>query len=475
VSFLVLLLMAALAADDVDALLREGRVGEAIPVAEEAARGNPNDVEAQETWIDLMLSLGHPSIIAVHYAERANLAPEDPLAHYLFGRASVDPSISLAAYEKALELDPKFARAHMGVAAVYKVAGKLDEAAKSYRMALDLDGSLGEAWGSMLAIYVNAGRRDEALELAEIAMLLVPDLAEPYLVYAALKPELAEATLRKAVARVPPDARIWSALSEMLLDAGMGAEALGAADEAIRLNATLPGPRLAKLFAESMVAGTLDAAGYDALVTAHDQERDNPTVALATYDTLVRTYARSPLPWMSRARVRALTDVDGAKADLERALALDPGNPEATAALGVLLAEREPAKALPLLEPIAKERPYDASLQVAYGKAALASGKAQEALGRLHAAEQLHPYDVDVALQKALALSATGDREAAYQTLATAAGRIADVRITIARAAAAKESGRIDEAYEIYAALYERTGKEFFQRAAAHMAKLRGD
>ena len=469
-SLLLLLLLssAALASDDVDRMLQQGKIGDAIPAAEQAARNSPQDIDAQERWIDLMLSLGHPVIVGRHYQARMQAEPDDALAHYLLGRASTTPEESMQAYRKALALQPDFARAHMGVGAVHRALKQNEKAVAAYRKALDLDGTLGEAWGALLSLYVDGGKRDECLRLAELAMVQVPQLAEPYLVYAALNKELAEPTLRRALKEVPPDARIWATLAELLLEQGKGDEALAAAKEAISLNATLSGPRIAELFAKSMAEGTIDAAGYRALVDAHEQEKDKPAAVREIYDELVKRYPRSPLTWMSRARLRAPDDPKGAVADLERALVLDPANLEATAALGMLLSHHGPYhRATELLDKAARKRPYDASLQVAFGKAAIKSGRVDDALRRLGAATQLHPYHVDIALHYALAQSTKGDHEAAYQSLVAAMARNPDIRVIMARAAAAKESGRIAEALEIYDQLYARTQNDFFRKAAA--------
>lgn len=458
----------ASAIDDVDRMLNQGKIGDAIPAAEEAARSAPRDIDAQERWIDLMMSLGHPVIVGRHYQERVEAEPEDALAYYLLGRASITPEESMIAYRKAIALQPDFARAHMGMGAVHKALEQHEQAVAAYQKALDLDGTLGEAWGSLLSLYLDAGKREECLRLAELAMVKVPQLAEPYLIYAALNKELAEATLRRALKEVPPDARIWATLAELLLGQGKGDEALAAAKEAISLNATLSGPRIAELFAASMSEGTIDAAGYRALVDAHEQEKENPASVRGIYDEMVKRYPKSPLPWMSRARLRAADDPKGAGADLERALVLDPSNLEATAALGMLLSHHGPYdRAAHLLEQAARKRPYDASLQVAFAKAAIKSGRVDDALRRLGAASQLHPYHVDIALHYALAQSTKGDPEAAYQSLVAAMARNPDIRVIMARAAAAKESGRIAEALEIYDQLYARTQNDFFKKAAA--------
>lgn len=466
----VLLLILALCApahgaDDVDRLLGEGRVAEAVPAAEAAAKARPADLEAQERWIDLMHGLGYSHVVLAHYADRVRAEPASADAQYLLGRAQNDLPASRAAYEAALALQPEHARAHMGLGAVRRVAGDLPGAVAAYQKALELDGGLGEAWGALLSLYVRHGETAEAIGLAQVAMLSVPDLAEPYLVHALLVPEHAEATLRKGMARVT-DPRILTALSEHYLDLGRGQEALDLAEDAVRLNPAMPGARLAGMFARSMAAGTLDVEGYRALVSLHDREASEPLAVRAAYDGLVRRYPGCPLPWMSRARVRAQGDIAGARADLEAALALRPEEEEARAALGLLLVTTDPARAATLLSPVATARPHDAALQVAWARAALGSGDTQAAIDRLQQTVIQHPYDIEAHLHLANALSRTGQKDRAWQLLVSAAGRIPDVRITMARAAAARETQRYDEALAIYERLHELTGKPMFAEAA---------
>ncbi len=464
---LVLLATGAFAGEDIDALLAEGRYGEAVPAAERAAIESPDDIEAQERWIDIMLSLGRPEVLERGYQARVAASPDDPNAHYLLGRALVNSDASRLAYEAALRLDPEHARSFMGMGAVHKAAGRQGDAVAAYRNALDRDGTLAEAWGGLLSLYVAAGRIDEAKELAEVAMLQVSHLVEPYLVYAALEPEHSHAVLLSARERAPLDARVRTTLAESFLDRGEPKQALAEAVEAIRLRPMMNGPRLAQMFARSMAAGQLDVAGYKALVSTQELERTDRPAARARYDQLVTSYPKSPLPWMSRARVRVEDDPAGARADLERALSMDPEVDEAQAGLGLLLlGEGEFDRAVRLLEPVADARPHDASLQVAAARAAFGAGARKRALKRLSVAQEAHPYHVDTVLHRAHMLSEEGDKEAAYQLIRIATEQMPDLRLAMARAAAAKDSGRLDEAIDIYTKLAKGTGKDVFAETA---------
>ncbi|MCB9681264.1 MAG: tetratricopeptide repeat protein [Alphaproteobacteria bacterium] len=463
----LLLLVAPLAhAGRVDDLLSAGKVAEAIETARREARGHPADVALQEQWIDLLLSVGLPDEPQRVLAERARTAPDDPDVHYLVGRAATSIADSTAAYERALRLDPDHARAYMGLGALARARGAWREAAELYQRALKLDATLAEAWAGLLASAVAGGDRPTALQVAQAACKQVPTLAEAWLARAAYDPANAGATLDEAVRQAGQDARVHAARAEYLLGTGQAAAAAREADTALRLDPLHSGAILARMFATSMAAGTLDVAGYRALVDARALEATDAAGARTAYDGLIARYPRTPLTWMARAGVLAPRDPTAAQADLERALALDPDNDEATAALGMLLQGRDPARAATLLGTVLAHRPYDPTLTRAH---ALALGKAGDVPGAAAAAaagEKRFPYDLQLVLLRMGYLVQLGDREGAWQAGRAALERMPDPRVTLAAAAAARDAGHLRDAADLFDRAATQTGKPAFAETA---------
>src|SRR5690606_20117134 len=104
---LILLSPSSFAAERVESLLRAGRLAEAIPLAEAEARAAPTDLDAQERYLDLLLTLGLPRDAETFCRERVAVKPGEADAHYLLGRALQSPQASRVAYEHALRIDPE--------------------------------------------------------------------------------------------------------------------------------------------------------------------------------------------------------------------------------------------------------------------------------------------------------------------------------------------------------------------------------
>jgi tetratricopeptide (TPR) repeat protein len=472
---LLLHLAGAALAADAQTLIRQGRIDEAVPAAEHEAQAAPGDLDAQERWIDLMLALGQQGRVQEQYAKLAHEHPDDPDAHYLVGRAAVDPEICTVAYERALRLNPDHARSYMGLGALARAEGKLREAAEMYQRALRLDPRLAEAWGGLLATTLASGDGKAVLDVARAAVSQVPEAPEGWLALAAFSPDEAGRALREATRRAPWDARGWSALANQLLLEGDASGALDAAKRARGIDPVDKGAILAELHAKAILAGTLDKAGHRALLDARDLQAKQPEAARPLWDTLVTRYPRSALPLLGRASARVVADPAGARADLEKALQLDPKNDEVAATLGLMLAKAGEAKAAaPLLDRAVANRPRDGALALAAAHAHEKAGDAAGAVVRIAAAEQQFPLDLEIAVTHVAMLSAAGRHPEALQVAKDALARMPDLRLELAVAAAAAAGGRYLEAAAVYESLGKRTGKQAFLDTAVRLKEKGG-
>ena len=457
---LVLICGPSAAATQAEELMLAGRITEALPVARSEATAKPSDIEAQERYIDLLLLVNLPSVAEKHYRARLVAHPEDPDAHYLVGRSVTTALDAKDAYEKALRLDPKHARSHMGIAAVHRAGGSLDDAQAAYERALSLDSSLAEAWAGLGATHLMLGDAGAALQTARKGIEAVPDNADGYLAIAVLAPDEAKTVLQQAARNAPKDPRGHASLAEVLLSEGDGSGALKSAQRALALSPNDPQARLAEMFAVEMNRGNIDGDGYTGLIDAQNLEDDAPDKAMEAYGTLVKSYPKSALPYMSRARAHAMLGrPDRSRTDLEKALELDPKNVEAQAAYGLLLMNiGEAGLAKKHLSKAHDARPEDASLAMALAMSAAGTGDVSTAKKVLKQAVADHPYDDRVAMTYARVLSDAGELDAAYAVLADAVERIPDPRLVLALAAAAKDAGRPGEAARLLEELGRQTG-----------------
>lgn len=466
-TLLLSLLMSSASASEVDALIRQRAWTEATTLAGDLAADQPGDLAAQELWIDLLLSLGRAEEATKRYAAQLILHPDDADLHYLLGRAATDIDTTRRHYHEALRVQPHHPRATMGLGALWRAEGNLREAAAAYEAAVTYDPKLEEAWAGLIACFAEIGDREATRLVATSAVLTAPATAEAWLVLAGPggAPGEAEAALEKAVVAAPEDARLWTLYAEMKLRQGDGAAALRGADNALRLDPPNAAARLAKLYATSLARGTLKRDQLQALIDARADA--DPARARAALDALVRDAKQSPLPWMSRAGLRAKDDPAGARSDLEKALSLDPKNDEVQAALGRLLLEQgDPKAAGPLLRAASAARPDDASLAIAAAEATWRAGDREAGERAMDDAARRHPLDALVPLAHAHLYELAGDNERAYQLVRDGWARLPDVRLYLALAIAAARSNRLDEAIRIYDDLAERTRKPEFTVAA---------
>ncbi|MEQ1572409.1 MAG: tetratricopeptide repeat protein, partial [Myxococcota bacterium] len=117
-----------------------------LAAAAAAVRAHPEDVAAQELYLDLLVGTGRTGVALEAARARLAAAPRDPDANYLVGRATMDPAAAQLAFEAALRLDPDHARASMGLASVAEARGRLADAEAGYSRAAGRDPALVEAW-----------------------------------------------------------------------------------------------------------------------------------------------------------------------------------------------------------------------------------------------------------------------------------------------------------------------------------------
>lgn len=144
---------------------------------------------------------------------------------------------AIAAYQRALKLDPLFAGAYVNLADVYRQQGREDEGEKQLRRGLALLPNAADLHHALALVLVRQSNRSAALQELKTASGLAPDNARYAYVYAvalhsAGKQREALAVLKAADIRRPYDLDILSMLISMQREAGDAKAALVYAQKA---------------------------------------------------------------------------------------------------------------------------------------------------------------------------------------------------------------------------------------------------
>ena len=76
---------------------------------------------------------------------------------------------AIAAYQRAIELDPKYAYPHTGLGNVYRTLGRYEEAIAAYKRAIEFDPKIFKPQLSLAACFRKLGLEAKAIEQVKIA------------------------------------------------------------------------------------------------------------------------------------------------------------------------------------------------------------------------------------------------------------------------------------------------------------------
>lgn len=462
----IICLLATAFASTAEQLMFSGDVTAALAAAESAASTAPEDVDAQEEYIDLLLNLYLVDNALEQARKRIEAEPTSPDGHYLYGRAQPDVGQAKASYERALKLDPMHARSHMGLGAIYTALGDHDRAAGAYGRAVQVDPTLNEAWLGLSRAHISRGDFEAALAVCAKAMAALPNDPDAYLTASILDPGQAPTLLALAAKNASFDARVHAALADSLLERGQAKKALQAAEEALKINPGEPTATRVKLFASELESGRLSKEGYATLIAIREANQVGP------HDALVAANPKSTAALLARSRAhRGARDDASALKDLQAAKVLSPKEPEVLGQLGLVLLDlQRPADAIAPLAAARAARPWDFSLSKAWAIALSRADQHDAALAAFLDLSRRSPYDSALAIAYADALLRARKPEAAYQTVLAAAERRMDEQLVVALMATAAQAGRFAEAAQIMQSIADRTGDP---KAAMLAEKLR--
>jgi len=164
---------------------------------------------------------------------------KEALAHHL----AQDFDRALAAYDRAIAMQPDFAVTHSGRGSVLQAAGRFEDALAAFDRAITLDPVYADAHYHRGDLLQKSGKYAEALAAFDRAVALKPDVATAHndraaVLHALGKHEEAQTAWRRAVALKPAYAEAHYNQGLALRQAGRYEEALAALDRAIALKPT---------------------------------------------------------------------------------------------------------------------------------------------------------------------------------------------------------------------------------------------
>jgi predicted O-linked N-acetylglucosamine transferase (SPINDLY family) len=225
---------------------------------------------------------------------------------------------ALAAYERAIALQPDHAEAFLNRGVLFKVLGRFEDALASCNAAILLKHDFAAAYCNRGDLLCEAASWHEALASLDVAIALAPDLAVAHsnrgnVLRRLGRPEEALASCDRALALDPECAAAHSNRGNVMREQRRSAEALASYDRAVALY-----PEFAEAHSNRALV-LKDLAQLDAALAACDR-------ALAINGKLAAAYRNRAAILLEMQRQAA------AIADLDQALALDARSPNAFSA-----------------------------------------------------------------------------------------------------------------------------------------------
>ncbi len=319
-------------------------------------------------------------------------------AHYCLGNAlkaegRFDEAV--AAYRRAVDLEPGFAGAHASLGTVLLATNDPGGAVAAYQRAIAQRPGLAEAQAGLGTALMALKRYDQAATAFRRATDLRPDYAMAHrgLGGALLRqgnPDGALPSLQRAIALKPDDAEAHAELGSALKARGRLDEAVAACQRAIALS-----PHYAAAYAH-LGNARLDQKRYDDAIAAYRR-----TIAIDDSAAEVHNNLGNAL--------KAKDRLDEAIAAYRAAVDLRPGFAEAHSNLGVALAQHgKYDDAIASYRTAIDLRPDYADAYTSLGNTLVEQGRFEEAMACHDEALTLHPGDADAHCNKAYPLLALG-------------------------------------------------------------------
>lgn len=159
--------MPSISIDSIIALFSSERFYEALDAIEEMIADNPNDALLFNIRGACYAGLNQIKIAKENYEKAISLNPGYAKAHYNLAGALHelrDFDASIQSYQDAINIEADHAEAHNNLGNVFKEVDQLDEAIKSYKKAISLKPDYVEAYFSLGSTFYDSEKLKEAVE-----------------------------------------------------------------------------------------------------------------------------------------------------------------------------------------------------------------------------------------------------------------------------------------------------------------------
>ncbi|HVH61552.1 MAG TPA: tetratricopeptide repeat protein [Candidatus Sulfotelmatobacter sp.] len=342
---------------------------------------------------------------------------------------------ALAAFQKAVQLEPQSSRAHYTLGAALFRAQQLSAAAREFRLALKYKPDMAIAHSSLGSVLMDLGKPREAEAEFREAFRLAPQLVAALVGLGMLRAnqgdnQEAEKILRQAIERDPKDEKAHLNLGLVLAKQQKFADAEAQVDQAVRLAPQDAAALAAAGRVKARIGNTAEGVALvrKAVALAPESamlhldlgivltESFDFASALPEIDEAVRLAPRSALAHLRRGNV--LLDLGGnadAKPDLELARQLAPQMPEPYYFLAVI--EKQAGnfgQAAALLKNVVKLQPSNGMAWNMLGQCFERESQIEEAIASWRQALAIEPDNVQALWGLAKAVKPTDPQEAAH-------------------------------------------------------------
>jgi tetratricopeptide (TPR) repeat protein len=370
------------------AQLRLGRGEAAIAPLQKAVRLQPDSLEARSMLAEALMGLQRTAQAEPHLRRLTQLAPTDPAAWFNLGQAYED--LAGQHFHALLERDPESPLTLALVGQVRLEEGRTRAAFQLYRQAAERAPAMRGVHAALARIYKETGHADwAAIEEQKERRLGPPDCVREALACAFAAGKHRE-VVASGTASKAPEAPYWLARAY----GELATQAFG------RLMALPP-----------------SVHSYEWTARQNREQGRYPESAGLWRKAIGLSPQEARLHTELAITLRLQRDLAGAQRALEEALRLEPAAPDASFFLGdVLLAQDQPARAIPFLEASLRADPQAPHTHGALGRAYALVGRPADAIPHL---KQSLESDVDgsLRLQLGRAYQATGQAERARAAL----------------------------------------------------------
>jgi len=307
-------------------------------------------------------------------------------------------------YRRALELNPKNARAHLNLGFVLDATGRPEEALKSYEEALRLDPSLPEAHFNYAGTMLAQGQIDTAIKEYRETLRLDPNFAKAYANLGTALEKKGQA--EEALAQCAEAVRVDPGSSELRINLGLMLVRMGRVDEAVSHLSAAVSQDPENVPAHTNLGLTLAQQGK------FNEAAEQYAKALEIEPENGEAHGQMG------AVLLAMGQLDNASVHLQEALRLGVDNAELRRNLGLAMAQQGKLDdAVTHLLKAVELQPSYVPARVNLGAVLLSQGKAKEAAVHLSEALRLEPGNLNAAVNLAEAYAQTDEFDKALPLL----------------------------------------------------------